>query len=163
MEPNDQNFANSPFLHSFQISCGYHHSAVVTTLGRLFVFGDGEGGRLGVRKEGGDTVGQNNNGRSNGEVDEDDDEEEEEELTVDEPTELNLGEEVSSVSCGGGHTVALTATGRVFSFGSSSDGQLGLGTAVRETANPTVVASLKDNGHFVEKVMMALQRRSPYR
>ncbi len=58
------------------------------------------------------------------------------------------------MSCGGGHTVALTSSGRVFSFGSSANGQLGLGTAVAETASPTVVAApaIAEGGHRVEKV-----------
>ena len=36
------------FLHS---SCGYYHSAFVTDAGHLYMFGDCEGGKLGVGKE----------------------------------------------------------------------------------------------------------------
>ncbi len=41
--------------------------------------------------------------------------------------------QVTSVSCGGNHTVALTEIGEPYSFGSSSNGQLGLGTRILET------------------------------
>ena len=36
------------FLHC---SCGYYHSAFVTDVGHLYMFGDCEGGKLGVGRE----------------------------------------------------------------------------------------------------------------
>ena len=40
---------------------------------------------------------------------------------------VHLPERVTSVGCGGSHTVALTVTGRLYTFGLSTNGQLGLG------------------------------------
>jgi hypothetical protein len=41
---------------------------------------------------------------------------------------------IASVSCGARHSVALTTTGRVFTWGSNSSGQLGLGDRVDRNA-----------------------------
>ena len=49
--------------------------------------------------------------------------------------------QVVDVSCGGDHTLALTSTGEVFSFGTSSNGQLGLGTRILETPQPQKIAT----------------------
>ncbi len=50
--------------------------------------------------------------------------------------------QVTSVSCGGNHTVALTEIGEPYSFGSSSNGQLGLGTRILETGTGQVTFSV---------------------
>ena len=46
------------------------------------------------------------------------------------------------VSCGGDHTVALTETGKLLSFGQSTNGQLGLGIRTLETSTPLQISSL---------------------
>ena len=52
---------------------------------------------------------------------------------------------VCRVSCGGDHTLVLTESGDVYSFGTSSNGQLGLGTRILESAEPLKIASI--SGH----------------
>jgi alpha-tubulin suppressor-like RCC1 family protein len=49
------------------------------------------------------------------------------------------------VACGGSHTVAVTSTGRAFAFGSSPNGQLGLGTSVPRADTPTLISSLSSH------------------
>ena len=53
--------------------------------------------------------------------------------------------QVCRVSCGGDHTLVLTESGDVYSFGTSSNGQLGLGTRILESAEPLKIASI--SGH----------------
>jgi alpha-tubulin suppressor-like RCC1 family protein len=45
----------------------------------------------------------------------------------------------AAVACGGGHTVAVTRAGRLFSWGSNACGQLGLPPDTPEAAAPTEV------------------------
>lgn len=48
------------------------------------------------------------------------------------PMILNLNVNVVDVSCGGFHSLLLTDQGQVYSFGSNSQGQLGLGFTSQE-------------------------------
>ena len=50
--------------------------------------------------------------------------------------------QIVDVSCGGDHTLALTSNGEVFSFGTSSNGQLGLGTRILETPQPQKIKGI---------------------
>ena len=56
---------------------------------------------------------------------------------------VSMPEPVSSVSCGGHHTVALTSSGKLYSFGLSSNGQLGLGNRILESSTPHPLAALQ--------------------
>ena len=98
-----------------EISCGYYHSALVTTQGHLLTFGEEEGGKLGLGEEGEET---------------------------DTPQEVTIPGTVSSARCGASHTLVLTTEGKVFSFGQSSHGQLGLGNKVLEADLPQLLISL---------------------
>ena len=79
-----------------QIACGYYHSAAVTTEGRLLVFGERVGGKLGLPPP--KKSKENGEGGGGGGVEEEDEEDEEgdgdDDDIVDTPTELRLGEEV---------------------------------------------------------------------
>lgn len=54
-----------------------------------------------------------------------------------------IPEKVIQVACGGGHTVVLTENA-VYTFGLGQFGQLGLGTFIFETSEPTVIEHIKD-------------------
>lgn len=86
----------------FMVSNGKDHTFCVTTVGDVWNWGEGEGGRLGHGEE---TIRHR-------------------------PTRLRKevwgGFPAVMVSCGAKHTLILTSDGRVFSFGYGHDGQLGL-------------------------------------
>ncbi|MGH0144461.1 UNVERIFIED_CONTAM: hypothetical protein FKN15_040782 [Acipenser sinensis] len=84
------------------VSCGYYHSALVTADGELYTFGESDHGKLGLPPE------QLNNNR------------------VPQPVQ-GISAQVTRVACGGGHTVALTDNGLLYTFGDGRHGKLGLG------------------------------------
>ncbi|XP_043107901.1 retinitis pigmentosa GTPase regulator b isoform X4 [Puntigrus tetrazona] len=96
------------------VSCGYYHSAFITVDGALFTFGEKDSGKLGLSTE----------KLANHKV----------------PQQVTgISDKVVQVSCGGGHTVALTAEQDVYSFGLGQFGQLGHGTFIFESRLPRVV------------------------
>ncbi|XP_064397834.1 uncharacterized protein LOC135344542 isoform X2 [Halichondria panicea] len=109
----------SQWLQASTLSAGLHHAAVVTG-GNLFTWGSTKNGKLGhgeIEEEGRATP-----------------------LRVETLSMLSI--HVVSVSCGAEHTVALCQEG-VFSWGSSSHGQLGHGDELKKT-RPVQIASLAD-------------------
>ncbi|XP_027453202.1 probable E3 ubiquitin-protein ligase HERC6 isoform X1 [Zalophus californianus] len=99
------------------VSCGKEHSLAVCYKGRVFAWGAGSEGQLGV-----------------GEF-----------------KEINLiprkiktltGIKIIQVSCGHYHSLALSEDGQLFSWGSNSHGQLGLGKKLPSQASPQRVRSL---------------------
>ena len=83
-----------------QVSLGSYHSAVLTTDGRVFMFGYGVHGRLGLGDEEIKYV----------------------------PTPIPLGGSlVEKVSLGASHSAILTVEGQLYMFGAGAHGKLGLG------------------------------------
>ncbi|XP_073523393.1 X-linked retinitis pigmentosa GTPase regulator-like isoform X2 [Phyllobates terribilis] len=99
------------------ISCGYYHSAFVTQEGELYTFGEPENGKLGLNAE------KLENHKKPQRV-------------------PGISSKVKMVSCGGGHTVAVTDK-EVYTFGLGQFGQLGHGTDIFETNSPKVIDTLK--------------------
>ncbi|KAL1022084.1 hypothetical protein UPYG_G00021990, partial [Umbra pygmaea] len=95
------------------VSCGYYHSAFVTVDGGLYTFGERDSGKLGL------ATGQ---------------------LTGHRLPQLVKGipDRVTQVSCGGGHTVAVTED-ELYTFGLGQFGQLGHGTFLFEVRLPRSV------------------------
>src|SRR5690554_2137783 len=86
-----------------QVSLGYGYSAALTSSGRLFTWGSNSSGQLGD----GTTTNK---------------------LTPTEITNrfsLATGDKIIQVSLGRNHSAALTSSGRLFTWGSNSSGQLG--------------------------------------
>ncbi|KAK5874815.1 hypothetical protein CesoFtcFv8_027366 [Champsocephalus esox] len=99
------------------VSCGYYHSAFITEDGGLYTFGECDSGKLGLNTE---------------------------QLQRHRVPQLvgGLRQPVTQVSCGGGHTVALTEDD-VFTFGLGQFGQLGHGTFTFESRLPRRVEHFK--------------------
>jgi alpha-tubulin suppressor-like RCC1 family protein len=97
-----------------QIAAGISHSLALTSTGQLYAFGSNEFGQLGV---------QANSGTTNPMP----------------PTPVVLPGAtgpVSQIAAGAFHSLALTSTGQLYTFGENSSGQLGDERGL-ETPNPT--------------------------
>ncbi|XP_003924053.2 putative E3 ubiquitin-protein ligase HERC6 [Saimiri boliviensis] len=100
------------------VSCGKEHSLAVCHKGRVFAWGAGSEGQLGV-----------------GEL-------KEINFTPRKITTLN-GIKIIQVSCGHYHSLALSKDSQVFSWGKNSHGQLGLGKEFPSQPSPQRVRSLE--------------------
>ncbi|XP_033070681.1 probable E3 ubiquitin-protein ligase HERC6 isoform X9 [Trachypithecus francoisi] len=100
------------------VSCGKEHSLAVCHKGRVFAWGAGSEGQLGI-----------------GEF-------KEISFTPKKIMTLN-GIKIIQVSCGHYHSLALSKDSQVFSWGKNSHGQLGLGKEVPSQASPQRVRSLE--------------------
>lgn len=91
-------------INVHKIACGPSHSALLTTNGLLYVWGSGDGGKLGLGDE--RIIGQDMIPRGGGKL-----------CVIDTPTlvmEPFQGQELVEVSCGTAHTVVLTAVVRTY-------------------------------------------------
>uniref|UniRef100_A0A2K5WZ56 HECT and RLD domain containing E3 ubiquitin protein ligase family member 6 n=1 Tax=Macaca fascicularis TaxID=9541 RepID=A0A2K5WZ56_MACFA len=100
------------------VSCGKEHSLAVCHKGRVFAWGAGSEGQLGIEEF------------------------KEISFTPKKITTLN-GIKIIQVSCGHYHSLALSKDSQVFSWGKNSHGQLGLGKEVPSQASPQRVRSLE--------------------
>ena len=84
-----------------QIACGYYHTCIITVEEMVYTFGRNDYGQLGL--------GHQNNTRT--------------------PSHVTLLDDHSiiDITCGCYHSVAMSRTGKVFTFGRNNHGQLGLG------------------------------------
>jgi len=99
------------------ISCGHSHSIATTLDGQLLAWGDNSFSQLGL----GPNVPQE----------------------ISTPTIISGIKDVISVSCGHEHTVALTKTGVVYSWGNGEEGLLGHGDTKMQNT-PKKIDSLRD-------------------
>jgi hypothetical protein len=95
------------------VSCGYDHSACVTEDGRVFVWGSGSRGQLGL---GSASL----------------------QLLPAQVEGVLAEKQASLVSCGRCHTAVITTDGLLFTFGQGDDGQLGNG-ADKDSYEPVQV------------------------
>ena len=81
------------------IACGYDHTIAVTTNNKIYAWGSNEHGQLGLGHY----------------------------ISRDNPQELLLPNiKIESISCGSDYTMALTTSGKLYTWGKNTDGQLGL-------------------------------------
>lgn len=97
------------------ISCGLGHALFLLSCGRVLSWGNGGNGRLGLNDL---------NDRAEASL----------------VTALEH-EVVTQVQCGASHSLAVTRTGKLYSWGKNSQGQCGIGS-LEDAVVPTLVASL---------------------
>ncbi|CAL8350706.1 unnamed protein product [Lota lota] len=105
----------SGFRRAASLACGQDHCLLLSTTGDLYSWGAGGEGQLGV-----------------GHIT----------SMIQTPSLLHFPIPVVQVACGSSHSLALAKAGDVFSWGSNSHGQLGLGKNVPVQPCPALVPSL---------------------
>ncbi len=105
-------FAGDPVI---QISAGLEHALAVTASGAIYAWGNNTNGQLGTGVAGGNQS---------------------------TPTKLTLSEQFVQIAAGATHSMALTASGDVYTWGNNANGRTGLGTTTGNQPTPTKVDSL---------------------
>jgi RCC1 and BTB domain-containing protein len=102
-------------IKAVKVACGGFHTAAITETGAVYTWGGGEHGQLGL----GDKINK----------------------TVPTPITTLDSYQITSITCGWSHTVALSSCGKVFTWGNGDHGKLGHGTTAK-VAVPKLVESL---------------------
>uniref|UniRef100_A0A0D9W8M3 FYVE-type domain-containing protein n=1 Tax=Leersia perrieri TaxID=77586 RepID=A0A0D9W8M3_9ORYZ len=111
--------------HNFiQVSCGTAVTVVLTVAGIVFTVGSSRHGQLGNPQADGESI-----------------------CTVEGPLKTEYVREISS---GSSHVAVLTMSGKVFTWGKGTEGQLGLGDYINRSS-PTLVEALE--GRHVENIV----------
>jgi alpha-tubulin suppressor-like RCC1 family protein len=118
-------YLNNEFV--VDISCGCFHSLVLTNCGEVYAWGSNYWGQIGNGCNDDQLIPIKVKGFNN--------------------------EKVIMISCGGGHSMALTECGHVYSWGGNYNGQLGIGNTVKSN-KPKFVAVIDENkcSVFIEKI-----------
>ena len=111
-----------PKAHVIDVSCGLGHALFLLNTGKVYSWGNGGNGRLGL----GDLSDRT-------------------EASL--VTELS-GEVITAVQCGASHSLALTDKGKVFSWGKNTQGQCGHASN-EDVLRPQVIKKLFDLHHVV--------------
>jgi alpha-tubulin suppressor-like RCC1 family protein len=120
----DHNNVNKPELNEYlsdeqviDVCCGEYHTLVLTNSGEVYAWGDNRSGQIG-------------NGRRVQSI----------------PIKVNglNGEKVIQISCGYYHSMALTESGRVFSWGNNESGQLGHILDIEIVNKPLILSMSKE-------------------
>lgn len=101
-----------------QVSLGNLHSTALTSMGRIFTWGDNKYGQLGD----GTITNQTNP------------------VDITNQFELDIDETIEYISSGGYHVAILTSTGRILTWGDNAYGQLGDGTLTNKS-NPVDITN----------------------
>jgi alpha-tubulin suppressor-like RCC1 family protein len=124
-KPIVNQYLNNEFV--IDIGCGVYHSLVLTNCGEVYAWGANGWGQIG-------------NGCNDDQL---------------KPIKVKgfNNERVVMISCGFGHSMALTECGHVYSWGRNECGQLGIGNTVNSN-EPKFVAVIDENkcNVFIEKI-----------
>ncbi|MDD3712799.1 MAG: InlB B-repeat-containing protein, partial [Candidatus Izemoplasmatales bacterium] len=101
------------------VDTGNYHSSALSSLGRVFMWGDNSVGQLGTEAYSVTTL----------------------PIIITDVFNLNVAEEIIAMALGGNHSLALTTDGRVFSWGFNFTMQLGDGTNVSRTTPLDITAN----------------------
>ncbi len=114
-----------------KISCGDNHTAILTSLGRIFTTGRNSSGQLGFDSNGADIFTFT-------------------EVLI---SGLNSTEKPINIICGDDHTFILTNNNRLFGTGRNFEGALGLGDYNNRNTFTEVTISNLNNGETIQKVV----------
>jgi len=117
-------FGDDHSVQASEISCGDAFSLVLDESGRIWVFGKGTHGRLGVGND----------------------------ENVGEPKLIQGVENIRTVSAGCRHSAAISEDGKLYVWGFNFYEQLGIGGSDRDVESPVEIPSKHFHGQEVEDV-----------